>query len=256
MTYLDQHFKTVLVAAVAALGGCAAVDTKTIVSNSDAYLASAFTPAQLAQPVRTLVEKGDPLPKLFNRITYRVVADIDEEGKASQVTASSTFTNLGNGYIQNRIEYSRNGVPYRVNLALTFAGIYRLKTQTTFLDRANALQPLDTKELTRFDRALGKPRSGETYSIDAKTGPAPQMMNFADEKHVCTAGQAAPASTVFSGFSGSGIPIECTMTGTNGVVVGKSKFVWVADLGVAFQTEFNSARTTSRYKVESLEVQK
>lgn len=248
--------KAVALFAVASLAGCAAVDTKTVVSDSETYMASNFTPAQLAQPVRTLVDKGEPLPRQFSRIEYRTIADLDEEGKTSQATSTSIFINLGNGYIQNRTEYSRNGVPYRINLALTFGGIYRLKTQTTFVDRANALHPLDTKELSRFDRAIARPQPGNTYSIDAKTGSAPQLMNFVDEKHSCTAGQPVQATTLHASLSGSAIPMECTMTGANGVVVGKSKFLWVADLGVAFQTEYTSSRSNSRYTLQSVSIQK
>lgn len=241
---------------VATLSACAAVDTKTIVSNSDAYLAGHFTPAQLSAPVRSQVEKGEPLPKLFDRIDYRTVADVDEEGKVSQVTSASTYTDLGNGYIQNRTEYSRNGVPYRINLALTFAGLYRLKTQTTFVDRPNALQPIDTKDMSRFDRALGRPQAGQSYTIETKTGLAPQIMNFADEKQVCVAGASVPATSLHASLSGAAVPIDCTVTGANDVVVGKSKWMWVADLGVAFQTEHASARSTSRYRLDAVTVRK
>ncbi|MFG6446820.1 hypothetical protein ACG0Z6_01040 [Roseateles sp. BYS180W] len=256
MTQIAQLTKAIALSLVGVLAGCGTVDTKTVVSNSDAYLASNFTPDQLAQPVRTLVEKGEQLPKQFNRIEYKTIADLDEEGKIYQITSASTFINLGNGYIQNKTEYSRNGVPYRINLALTFAGIYRLKTQTTFVDRSNALYPLDTKEMSKFDRGLGKPQAGQTYGIDAKTGNAPQLMNFSDEKHVCTASQAVQAASVHASLSGTAIPLECTMTGANGVVVGKTKLMWISDLGVAFQTEYTNSRTTSRYRLESVSIQR
>ncbi|MBG6081925.1 hypothetical protein [Rubrivivax gelatinosus] len=246
----------VISACVVVIAGCGTVDTKTVVSNSDGYLATNFTAAQLSQPVRTIVEKGDVLPKLFERIDFVSSADIDEEGKVSRISATNSFINLGNGYIQSRVEYARNGVPYRINLGLTYAGIYRLKSQTVFVDRSNAYQPLETKEMTRFDRGLGKPTAGQSYTVETKTGMAPQLVNFTEEKHVCTAGGAVPASTVHASLSGTAIPLDCTMTGQAGVVVGKAKFVWIADLGVAFQTEYTSSRTTAQYKVESVSIKK
>lgn len=256
MTQINSLTKALTLSLIGALAGCATVDTKTIVSNSDAYLAENFTPAQLAQSVRALVETGEQLPKQFNRIEYRTIADLDEEGKISQATSTSTLINLGNGYIQNKTEYSRNGVPYRINLALTFGGIYRLKSQTTFVDRPNPLNPLATKEMSKFDRALGKPQAGQTYAIVAKTGSAPQLANFSDEKHVCIASQLVQAASIHPSLSGTAVPLECTITGTNGVVVAKSKLMWIADLGVAFQTEHSSARAISRYKLESVSIQK
>lgn len=250
----SASLSALIFAALAA--GCAAVDTKTIVSNSDGYLSANFTPAQLKQPVRNLVEKGEALPKLFERIDYTLSADLDDEGKNSQVTSTASFINIGNGYIQQRVEYARNGVPYRINLSLTFAGLYRLKTQATFVDRPNANFPVETKEMTRFDRGVGKPQSGQSYVIESKTGNEPQLMNFLDENHICVAGPQVAASAVHGSLTGSGVPIECTMKGQNGVVVGKSKYVWISDLGVAFQTEFTSSRTASRYKIESVSIKK
>jgi hypothetical protein len=248
--------KALILTLVGSLAGCATVDTKTVFSNSDAYLANNFTPAQLAHSVRTLVEKGDQLPKQFSRIEYRSVANVDEGGRVFQITSASTFINLGNGYIQNKTEFSNNGLPYRVNLELTFAGIYRLKTQTTLVDRPNALHPRETKDMLKFDRGLGKPQPGQTYVVDVKTGNEPQLVNFSDEKHVCTAGQSVKAESVHTSLSGVAVPLECTSTGANGVIVGKNKLMWIADLGVAFQTEYTSSRTKSRLKLESVNIQR
>jgi hypothetical protein len=256
MKYAVQVFKVTLATSAALAAGCAAVDTKTIVAGADSYLAGNFTSAQLKPAVRAMVEKGDNLPKLFDRIDYAVTVDLDEEGKTSQVTSKNSLINLGNGYVQQKVEYSRNGLPYRINLALTFAGIYRLKTQATFVDRPNAQQPVETKEMSRFDRGLGTPQPGQTYSIDSKTGSEPQLANFLDEKHSCVAGAAIAASTVHQSLTGNGVPVECTMTGQSGAIVGRTKYVWVASLGVGFQTEYTSSRTTTRYKYETMTIRK
>lgn len=48
---------------------------------------------------------------------------------------------VGNGCVQMRAELSKNAVPYRINLAPSFGGIYKIKTQTVFLGRGNALPP-------------------------------------------------------------------------------------------------------------------
>jgi hypothetical protein len=243
-----------VLAALAA--GCSTVDTKTVVSNSDGYLSTEFTPAQLKEPVRIMVEKGAKIPKLFERIDYTFSVEINEEGKTSQVSSSASFISIGNGYIQQKFEVSRNGVPYRINLGLTFAGIYRLKTQTAFLDRPNAIQPVETKEMTRFDRDMAMPKAGQSYIVESKTGNQQQIASFFDENQTCLAGQQVAASTLHSALTGSGIQLECTMKGQNGVVVSKSNYIWVADLGVAFQTESVSSRSTGRYKIETLSIKK
>lgn len=253
----DLRFRVLVLAIAAALGGCAAVDTKTVVTNSEAYMAEQFTPAQLPPKVRAVLEAGERLPvPPFKRIRYRMSADFDEEGRKLSLDADYTITDLGDGYVQSRSEYARNGVPYRINMALMFANIHLLRSQTSFLDRPTAQQPFDTKELMVFDRSLGKPVPGRTYTMEAKTGLAPQVAGFTYEKRVCVAGTAVAASSVYVGLTGNGIPIECTKTGESGVVVNKMKYVWIADLGVAFQTEYTSFRSTGRYMIRSLDIQK
>ncbi len=253
----DLRVRLLVLAVAAAQGGCAAVDTKTVVTDSEAYMAQQFTPAQLPPKVKTVLEAGERLPAApFKRIRYRVSADFDEEGRKLELAADYAITNLGDGYIQQRSEYARNGVPYRINMALMFGNIHILRSQTSFLDRPTAQQPFETKDLTVFDRSLGKPVAGRSYTMEAKTGLAPQIAGFTDEKRVCVAGPAVPAATLFAGLSGQGIPLECTKTGASGVVVNKMKYVWVADLGVAFQTEYTSFRSTGRYTIRSLDIQK
>ena len=255
MTQIPLLTKILAFSLIGTLAGCATVDTKTIVSNSDTYLANHFTPANLTTSVRTAVEAGEQLPKLFNRIQYRMTADLDDDGKVSQITSAGTLINIGNGYIQDKVEYSRNGVPYRINLMLTFAGLYQLRNQTTFVDRPNALIPVDTKEILKFDRALGKPQAGQTYTIATKNALESQLMNFKDQKQICTAGQPVPAASAHASLPGTGVPLDCTLTGDNGMVTGKLKMFWISDLGVAFRTEYSDARSTARYKLESLNIQ-
>lgn len=247
---------TASTAAISLLGGCVTptIDTKTVISNSDDYLAKNFTPAQLAAPVRTLVEKGDPIPKLFSRIEYKGIADHDDEGRATVINFTGTMTNLGNGFIQHKIEYSRNGVPYRINLSLTFAGVSTLKFQGTFVDRANANFPIETKEVNRFDRGIGKPQSGQTYTVSLKTGTPPQLMNFTEDTHACVAGPAVQASTVHEAFPGNAVPLDCTRTGVNGLVSGKRQLMWIADLGVAFPKASSTASFSSKERLTSVSV--
>jgi hypothetical protein len=67
-----SYFKQVFAVSCALVtSGCAnIVETKTIVSNSNEYMAENFTPMQLAQPIRDVLNRGETYPKLFSKIDF------------------------------------------------------------------------------------------------------------------------------------------------------------------------------------------
>ena len=246
---------SILIPLAAALAGCAGtVATKDVMADGGQYLATNFTPDKLAAGVRAKVETGDKLPDRFKtlRLSYRI--STDEEGKKSEITSVTDLTNLGNGYVQSRSEYSKNGVPYRVNLGLSFGDVYRLKTQTLFLGRANALHPVETKELTRLDRGLINPKPGAKYVIESKTGTSVQLANYLTENFLCSATASGPASAISASLTGQTLDLDCDVVGTNNVVVSKMKFAWLSDYGVGIQKEVADSRTRSVYSVTAVEV--
>jgi hypothetical protein len=185
-------------------------------------------------------------------VNYRI--DTDEEGRKDEATSVVDLTNLGNGYVQMRAELSKNAVPYRINLALSFGGIYKIKTQTVFLGRSNALPPMETKELKRFDRGLASPEKGKTYVVESSTGASGQLANFTPENMSCVAGDARPASGLHGSLTGNAVALDCSLVGPNNVVVTRMRYMWLADYGVALQHEVANSRSKSAYTVTGVSV--
>lgn len=244
-----------IVSSLAAITGCAhVVETKTIVSNGAQYMAEHFTPAQLNQPVREALNRGETFPKLFSKIDLITTAESEDNGKISTVTGKVTYTNLGNGFLQQRTEYSKNDVTYRINLALLYAGIHTVKRQSTFTDFKNAQNPVEMREVSQFDRGVVKPREGQSYIYATKYGTPEQISNLLEYKETCVAGRAIDASSVNASFSGQAVPLECTRIGVTGLVTSKAKFVWIEKLGMAFLTETTDSSVVTRYKISSVSI--
>ncbi len=243
-----------LLPAILLTSGCATVETKEVVNNSQSYLSQNFTPSQIDPSVRLVIEKGPPLPTLFRtmKVTYSI--DYNEAGRISQRISNYDFKNLGNGYIQVRSEVLNNSIPYRINLNIGFAGISYLKTQTVFLGRSNALQPIEVKEIKRFDRSITLPIKGKTYKLEYKTGYTGQIMNFKDENVSCTAEDTQPASLIFPTLTGNAIPLTCSVVGQNNVVTAKLRYAWLEEYGIALEQESATAQQKAIFKINALTV--
>ena len=236
-----------------AVTGCT-VATKDVIADSGRYMAQTFTPEQLPSKIRATIERGPAVPARFKSIHVTYVIDEDTEGRKETVTSVTDLTSLGNGYVQIRNELSKNSVPYRINLALSVGGIYRVKTQVVFLGQANGLPPRETKDMTRFDRGLITPVAGETYHSDSTTGGNQQLVNFVPENVSCTAGPVYSASKIMTSLPGDALSFDCTVIGLNNVVVYKARYSWLFAYGVGLQEELADARSKSRYTVTALSV--
>ena len=236
------------------LAGCGTVAVKDALHQEARYLADNFTPAQLAPDVRKKIEPGSGNAARFKslRLTYRT--QTDEEGRLSELVGKVELFDLGNGYVQRRTEFARNDIPYRVNLALTYAGMYRLKTQTLFLNRSNAQPAVEIKTLARFDHGLANPQPGAIYHIEASSGTSMQIASFLPENAVCTAGNPMPAAQIFPRITGDAIPLDCTVRGANDAVVSRTGFNWLRDYGVAIEREGANAQSKARHTVTGFEV--
>lgn len=246
----EMRCVTAVVFAVSALlAGCGTVATKDALSDKDNYFASNFSPAQLPPAIRAKIESGEKVPDRFKTLRLTYLIQTEDEGKKSEISSVVDLTNLGNGYVQSRAEFAKNSVPYRVNLALTFGGVYRIRTQTLFLGRPNALLPNETKEVGKFDRGIANPKKGGTYAIESTTGTSGQLANFIPENFACVAGNPGPASAVFPSIGGEALPLDCTVVGLNGVVVSRMSFLWLSDYGISIQREVADSRSKSAYSV-------
>ena len=251
-----SYFKQVFAVSCALVtSGCAnIVETKTIVSNSNEYMAENFTPMQLAQPIRDVLNRGETYPKLFSKIDFTTTVETEDDKKISTITGKGTYTSLGNGYIQSRIEFAKNDVPYRINLDLLYAGIQTLKFQSAYTNLKNAQNSYEVKEIVQFDRGVAKPKEGQSYVYFTKLGIQTQLSNLIEYRETCVAGNAIEASTLHASLTGQAIPLECTRTGTSGLVTGKNKYLWVEKVGVAFLTESTSSSAISRYKFNTFSI--
>ena len=241
---------------VLVLGGCATttVSTKEIVVDSRQQLAENFTPAQLSPAMRALVERNQPHPDRFKNMQVRYRIESEEDGRKQEAKSVVEMVNLGKGYVQTRTELLRNDVPYRINLGLTYGGLYKLRTQTVFVGLSHAQPISETKELKRFDMALTNPVKGAKYTIDSTTGSVMQIMNFLPEVFSCEVGESQAATTIHPDLAGDALALHCTLIGMNDVVVFRHRFAWLTEYGVALQQEVADARTKHTFKVESISV--
>lgn len=249
-----QPLTAAAIAIAALLSACGTVSTKDALSDKDNYFATNFVPAKLPPTVRAKIESGESIPDRFK--TLRLIYSIqnDDEDKKSEVSSIVDLTNLGNGYVQSRSEFSKNSIPYRVNLGLTFGGIYRIRTQTLFLGQPNAMFPNEAKEITKFDRGIANPKQGGSYAIESTSGTSMQIASFTPENFACIAGNPGPASAVLGSISGEALPLDCTVVGLNGVVVSKMSFWWLSDYGVSIQREVTNSQSKSKYLLTALSV--
>ncbi|MFM2450152.1 MAG: hypothetical protein RIS44_2602 [Pseudomonadota bacterium] len=230
------------------------VETKRVVADSKSYLAESFTLTQLSPTVQAAVTKGSSLSPRFRTMRINFIAETESDGKKQEIAGVRDLNNIGNGYIQTRTEFSRNAIPYRVNLELSFLGLVRLKDQIIYLARTNGEVPFEVKEIKRFDREVANPVKGTTYLFESRYGSSGQLANFYQDTRSCTAGEAFQASSLHSVFSGRAVSLECSLIAESSVAFGKEKWAYLEDYGVAWQIESASSKSTAVMKIVDVSI--
>jgi hypothetical protein len=242
------------VAVLAALAGCTSVvPMRDMVENPERFLRSNFSPEKLSPEVRAAVERGERVQPRFDRVAVKYAIQSDEDGVSKLSEAMGLYVNAGNGYVLRRSEYSRNGIPYRINNALLVAGAFPLRWQAGFHGNERSSEAFQYREVNRLDRGIVSPKPGEVYVIEGSTSQANQVTSH-PARVECKASDGGSATAYSPNLSGPVVDLECSHLAANGSVMARDRLIFLSDYGLALHMGGSSARAKSSHTITGVEV--
>lgn len=248
-------FVLTLVSVATVLTACGSItSSSTVLKDRTKYLQENFSATVLFPPVRAEVDKGPAFTPKFKSLVLDAETQQEGEDKKHTREVKMTYTSIGKGLVQEQWEFSNNGVPYRLNTGLTYAGVFALRVQTLFLNQSTTQQAWDRRTLTKFGRGITHPVKGQTYQFEGEWAMGGAMGGVSRRKD-CTAGETRPASTVHAALQGDLVELICESKNENGVVSFRERRAWLADYGAAILIESKSSSevSTVRYLKVSME---
>jgi hypothetical protein len=248
---LVRHAPAPLLAAV--LTACAPAAVKDIAANKTAYLAENFSPQQLPPDVSKQLAAAGPVTLGFQSMTIKISAVFEDNSKKETPTLLATLKNVGNGVVQEMLEYSNNDIPYGIEYSLSYMALLPLKSQRVFYNRQTANFAIEAKHLNEVPKDAVKLREETDYVFDWASGTSPQLMNFSNIRLVCRSGKFYSAATLHAKLAGNAIDFNCTRH-VNGVVRARQKFAVLERYGLALKLEFKSSTITETYRIGDVEI--
>lgn len=238
------------------LSGCMAPpQVKEVLGDREAYVRKNFSPDTLPESVRREVSSKDsgsfPFSRMVVNLSWTLTSDDDKE-KHVKSKDLVTFVNAGGPYLQEIHEASRNGVPTLQRFSVSYRGILVLKTEAVNVGSTMAGMTFVAKGLTQFD-AL-RPDVAKTVEYAYSSGTTVQLMNFRDSRNSCVMGDSYPASRANPAFEGDAQEIACTNYNANGVMSGKSYYVFLKKYGAAICVKGEGSGGTSVAQIDSVTI--
>jgi hypothetical protein len=238
--------------AALAVSGCAnRAPVKEVLADPAGYMAKfGAVPPEIA--------KGLPsgeTPVAFRRIEVQYKAtEVRSDAATRDLTMTRTITpDSMPGVVRIHDVVNNNGVPFRDNFKIAYRGIYALKWQTVFTNRAAADLVYEVKALSRMD-SLSRPGPKPSEFVFT-FGSQPQMAGFYTGRDVCTFGAEKAASSLASAFEGKLTEISCENYGSNGQVISKVTYAYLQHYGVALLTGSTDSTAKMTQQITSVRVE-
>lgn len=244
------------VVGVLLLSGCATPpQVKQVLGDREAYLRNNFSPETLPEPVRSEVSSKDsggfPYSRMVVNLSWTMTSDDDKERhvKSQDVV---TFVNAGGPFLEEMHEASRNGVPTLQRFSTSYRGILVLKTEALNVGSTLAGMTFVAKGFKQFDPLRVDVAKSIEYAYSS--GTTVQLMNFRDSRNSCIIGDSYPASRANAAFEGDAQEIDCTNYNTNGVMSGKSHYVFLKKYGTAILVKGEGSGGSSEAHIDSVKI--
>lgn len=236
------------------LSACAPMAVKDIAANKTGYLEENFTPAKLPPDI---TKKLGSIPSSssaqFKRMKLRYTVSIEgSDGKKETSTVATTYTNAGNGLIQEMREYSNNDIPFGLQYELSYGGLMPLRFQTVRLRQQTANLMIEAKQINTLNPGVLNPKEDTEYVLNWLTGSSVQFANFTDTKLICRSGKFYSAAKLNPKFSGNAISLDCERH-NNGVLSRKQKVALLQQYGVTVRLEGSSSSDKEVFTIAAVE---
>ncbi|HEV8690070.1 MAG TPA: hypothetical protein VGQ91_07235 [Ideonella sp.] len=252
---MKNHF-TVASLAIACLAaaGCASRPAGAdILANKQAYLDANFDTSKVDSSVReTLAKAGSTAPR-FSKL--KLVTTLDAEREGSQpTTQKSTYTirDLGNGYVQELMDVTKNDIPSSTKFILSYRGMLYLRSKWVYPGSAPSGLIQTAKKLSA---PIPTPTPNSNFSVDASFGTEVQLTGFSDEKFACSSGNWLQAEAVHKSLPGRYLELACEQS-NKGTTIARMKLYWFEDLGMAHQMEYTSTRTKEKVRIDEVQIER
>jgi len=241
------------VAALLMLSGCVnPPQVKEVLGDKEGYLSKNFDPATLPEGVRREVasKDGSSIPYVRMVVDMSWTLNADDKEKQVKYEDKITYINAGGSFLEELHEASRNGVPTIQRFTTSYRGLLTLKTESLNVGSTVAGMTFSIHDFKHFEPL--RPDAATSIQFAYTSGTTVQLMNFRDGSNTCTLGNSYPASRANASLDGDAQEIDCTNYNANGVMSGKSHYVYLKKYGTAVYVKGEGSGGTSEGHIESV----
>jgi len=243
------------VTALLLLSGCVArPQVKEVLNDPDGYLSKNFAPSTLPDAVHNEVTSKDNGGFPYSRMVLGVSWTVSSDDKEKQLKFQDNITlmNEGGAFLGELHEDQRNGVPTVKRFNISYRGLLVLKSEALNVGNTMAGMTFVAHKFSQFD--VLRPDVGGTVEYGYSAGTTAQLVNFRDYRSSCAWGDSYPASKANAAFNGDAREIECTNYNSNGVLAGKSHYIYLKEYGTAILVKAENSTGTSEAHIDSVKM--
>lgn len=241
------------VATLLLLSGCVSPpQVKQVLGDKEGYLSKNFDPATLPEGVRREVasKDGGSIPYVRMVVDMSWTLNSDDKEKQVKYQDKVTYINAGGPFLEELHEASRNGVPTTQRFTTSYRGILALKSEALNVGNTMAGMTFVAHDFKQFEPL--RPDASKSIEFAYTSGTTVQLMNFREGRNSCILGDSYAASRANASLEGDAQDIECTNYNANGVVSGKSHYVYLKKYGTAVFVKGEGSGGTSEGHIDAV----
>lgn len=237
------------IAAMLLLAGCAdpgARENATVIKDKQAYVEQNFTLDNVPSDQRAVLAKLDKVHipfktlKMTVTVTNHKVNATDAATSDVKLSNSTTYTNLGDGYLRVVDEQTSNDIPNYLFLNLTFDGFVGLLSQNIQYSAQSNNGIFKWDSISTEDKGLSNPKENSTYTVT-------EVSRGISYGLACTTHGYRAGSTLMPNLDGRLLDMDCQVL-KNNVPYEKNKTVYIEKFGMYFLLERNTSTSVITFK--------
>lgn len=253
MRFSSVFVRGTTVAALLLLSGCATPpQVKEVLGDREGYLSKNFDPATLPEGIRREVASKDSGSVPYRRMVLDMswTSTADDKEKEIKYQDKVTYINAGGPFLEELHESSRNGVPTVQRFITSYRGILTLKAEALNVGNTMAGMTFVAHDFKQFEPL--RPDMAKSIEFAYTVGTTVQLMNFHDGRNACLLGDSYAATRANAALEGDAQDIECTNYNANGVMSGKSHYVYLKKYGTAIFVKGEGSGGISEGHIDSV----